>query len=180
MNAFQKFLQLVVVSYFFLPSVSAKEPSPITIKPVANATHIAAITKDTIVVITGSTYRFTVDTREDQGLVSTLPTVNELLAQITAGNGVPQQYKVTDRTGNAKTDGDIVTGDRLIVSSQNSKVTKTYHLLVKPMALTGKLELEQQAITVNTTKDLILYYTAGQRSPDATVNIYLPAGIKVA
>ncbi len=47
------------------------------------------------------------------------------------------------------------------------------------MALSGRLQLQQQAITVNTTSNLVLYYTAGQRSPDATVNIYLPPGFKV-
>jgi hypothetical protein len=44
-----------------------------------NATHIGRITKDSIIVITGSTYSFTVDTPEDSGLVSTNTTVKQLL-----------------------------------------------------------------------------------------------------
>jgi hypothetical protein len=47
------------------PEVEARE----------NATHIARISKDTIVIVGGSTYLFTVDTPEDQGLVSTAPDV---------------------------------------------------------------------------------------------------------
>src|SRR5690242_10066564 len=64
----------------------ANVPSPFTtdIKPAPQATHLGGIIKDTIVVITGSTYRFTVDTPEDQGLVSTKPTVKELLEEITS------------------------------------------------------------------------------------------------
>jgi hypothetical protein len=54
---------------------------------------------------------------------------------------------------------------------------KKYQLIVQPLALGGRLYLQQEQVTVNTSKDLVLYYTAGQRSPDATVNIYLPAGI---
>ena len=43
----------------------------------------------------------------------------------------------------------------------------------------GVLRLERNAITVNSVQDLILYFTAGQRTPNATVKIYLPAGIDV-
>lgn len=181
MNAFQKVLQLVAVCYILLwPAIpaEAQSPSAISIQPAAHATHIAAITKDTIVVVTGSTCRFTVDTPEDQGLVSTRPTVEELLVQIASGNGAQQQYQVNDNKGNTKTNGHIITGDRLVATSPKSKTAKTYFLSVKPMALSGRLQLQQPAVTVDTKKDVTLFYTAGQRSPDATVTIYLPAGIK--
>ncbi len=177
MIAIIKMLQpVVVVCALVLPWFSAK--SQPTLKTAAYATHIASITKDTIVVITGSTYRFTVDTPEDQGLVSTTPTVNELLAQITCANGSKQQYLVTDITGKPKQNDKVTTGDRLMVTSQE-KTSKTWRLVVKPMALSGRLQLQQRTATINTTGNLVLYYTAGQRSPDATVNIYLPPGIRV-
>ncbi|HEX6432171.1 MAG TPA: endopygalactorunase, partial [Niastella sp.] len=161
------------------PVLFAHVGSPFStdIKPAPHATHIAAITKDTIVVISGSTYRFTVDTPEDQGLVQTRPTVKQLLEQITSRDGSVQQYRITDKQGNAKNEGDIISGDRLVVTSQNGKATKIYQLGVRPMALSSQLVLQQQQITVNTTNDLTLYFTAGQRSPDATVSIYLPVGI---
>lgn len=181
MNVFLKVLQLLAGYYLFmLPAqpVKAQSKPTVSIHPTAHATHIASITKDTIVVITGSTYRFTVDTPEDQGLVSTTPSVNELLAQITSVNGSKQQYLVTDKTGKPKQNGKVTTGDRLMVTSQE-KTTKTWRLVVKPMALSGRLQLQQRAATINTTGNLVLYYTAGQRSPDATVNIYLPPGIRV-
>lgn len=170
---------IAVICVYVLPAVSANTISPFTtaIKPAPHATHIAAITKDSIVVITGSTYRFTVDTPEDQGLVSTRPTVPQFLLQITSPDGSKQQYHITDKAGNPKNEGDILSGDRMLVTSQNGKATKIYQLGVRPMALSSQLVLQQEQITVNTTKDLTLYFTAGQRSPDATVKIYLPAGI---
>jgi polygalacturonase len=178
----RKLLLLVVANCLFMSlAVSAHIPSSSAteIKATAQCTHIAAITKDTIVVISGSTYRFTVDTPEDQGLVSTRPTVQQFLLQIQSKDGSAQQYKITDKNGNAKTSGnEIITGDRLVVTAQNGKATKIYQLGVRPMALSGQLILQNQQITVNTTKDLTLYFTAGQRSPDATVKIYLPPGIR--
>ena len=149
------------------------------IQPTRNATHIGGITKDTVVVISGSTYRFTVDTPEDQGLFSIKTGVQQLLQQITSKNGATQQYQITDKEGNPKNDGEIVSGDRLLIPKQNSKTARVYHLLVKPMAIGGALTIQQSHITADTEKDLVLYFTAGQRSPEATVTIYLPAGINV-
>lgn len=179
MIAFKKFLLLLIVSCMLQP-VFANTPSPFTtsIKPITYATHIAAITNNSIVVVTGSTMRFTVDTPEDQGLCSTRPTVKQLFEQIGSTDGSVQQYKLIDKTGNAKTEGTIEPNDKLIVSSQNGKATQTYQLTIKPMALSGRLQLQEQRVTVNTKKDLTLYFTAGQRSPNTTVKIFLPAGIR--
>jgi len=144
-----------------------------------NSTHIARITKDSVIVITGSTYSFTVDTPEDKGLVSTNTTVQQLLQQVTSKDGSIQTYKITDKDGGTKTEGDIVTGDHLIVTSNDNNENKTYNILVQPMAIGGKLWLDRHAITVNTTKDLTLYFTAGQRTPNTTLRIFLPEGINV-
>jgi polygalacturonase len=142
-----------------------------------NATHIGGIKGDTLVVIAGSTYSFTVDTPEDQGLVSTKTDVAALLLQVSAQDGSIQKYQVTGKDGVAKNEGDILTGDRLVVTSQDSKASKTYTIVVRAMAIGGQLRLQQQEVTVNTSRDLTLFFTAGQRSPNATVKIYLPAGI---
>ncbi|OCX53160.1 endopygalactorunase [Mucilaginibacter sp. PPCGB 2223] len=142
-----------------------------------NATNIARITNDTIVVITGSTYRYTVDTPEDQGLVSTKTDVKQLPLQLASADGVAQKYTVTDKNGSIKTDGDLLDGDRLTVTTQDGSAARTYYIVIKPMALSGKLILSQSFFTVNTNHTLALYFTAGQRSPDAGVKIFLPDGI---
>src|SRR6185369_16723956 len=70
-----------------------------------NSTHIGRITKDSIMVISGTTYSFTVDTPEDSGLVSTNTTVKQLLSQVKSKDGSAQQYLVTDKDGNKKEEG---------------------------------------------------------------------------
>ena len=68
-------------------------------------------------------------------------------------------------------------GDRLTVTSQDSRSKKTYKIAAVPMALSSQLQLERKELTVNTNSDLTLYFTAGQRSPNATVKIIIPKGI---
>src|SRR5258705_9901095 len=103
MNKIIKIISLFLPAVFFLtlPSasqriISAKFTGEITTN---NPTHIARITKDSIVVITGSTYAFTVDTHPDSGLVSTRTTVTQLLSQIKSKDGLKQQYLVRDKAG---------------------------------------------------------------------------------
>jgi len=142
-----------------------------------HATHIAAISDELVQVITGSTYSFTVDCPEDLGPVSTGLNADELATQLKAKQGSPQAYRVTTRAGVAKSEGEIVTGHQLIVTSGDQ--TKTYQLEVQKMALSGQLRLEHDKITANTSRDFTLYFTAGQRTPRATVQINVPPGIEV-
>jgi len=144
-----------------------------------NATHIARITKDSLVVISGSTYSYSVDTPEDSGLLSIKTGVQQLLMQLTSKDGSAQSYRIIDKDGSTKNDGDLETGDHLEVTSQDKKVNKIYYIITQPMAIAGQLLLEKNKITVNTTSDLTLYFTTGQRSPNTTVRIYLPQGINV-
>src|SRR5687768_413843 len=144
-----------------------------------NATHIAAITADSIKLITGSTYSFTVDTPEEKGLVSIKTDVIKLLPQLASKDGSVQTYKIAGKNDSIKNTGDIEAGDKLIVTTGDGKSKRIYHIALHPMALSGRLDLEQKEITVNTKKDLTLYYTVGQRSPNATIRIYLPEGILV-
>lgn len=141
------------------------------------ATHIGAITDDTIVIASGSTYSFTVDTPEDGGLVSTRPAVAELLRQLVASDGSVVNTRIVDREGRGRAEGDIAGDDRLLVDTGNG--AKTYRLDFKPFALSGRLQLGSDTITAGVPRDLTLTFTAGQRSPDATVRISVPAGITV-
>lgn len=144
-----------------------------------NATHIGRITKDSLIVLTGSTYSFTVDTPEDQGLVSTKTCTEQLLQQITSKDGSIQTYSIIDKNGDVKTNGDLENGDHLVVTAQDKKTDKIYSIAAEQMAIGGRLYLEKNKITTQASNNLILYFTAGQRSPDATVRIYLPEGIYV-
>ncbi len=170
----------ILTSIAIFGRVGGGEIKPGTqIIPAKNATHIAGISKDTLVITTGSTFQYTVDTPEEQGLVSTKTDVKQLLLQLNSKDGSVQQYKITGKDGTDKKEGDILSGDHLIVTSQNGSSNQTYQIVVKSMALSGQLLLQQNSVTVNTRKDLVLYFTAGQRSPDATVQIFFPAGIDI-
>ncbi|KAA2240917.1 endopygalactorunase [Chitinophaga agrisoli] len=135
--------------------------------------HIARISNDTVVVVSGRTYRYTVDTPEDSGLVSTITTVEALLQEM--GDG----YTVTDAHGTPKAAGPLVTGDRLVTqpTANHHPGVKSYYVLVQAMALGGTLTATRPAITLNTPQDITLHFTAGQRSPDVTVQLYLPPGV---
>jgi polygalacturonase len=165
----------------FLSPVRAQKTSKKTngtdIALSANAAHIAGIAKDTLAIITGSTYRYDVDTPEDKGLVSTNATVAQLLPELAAKDGSTQRYVVTDASGAMKNEGDVVAGDHLVVTSPDGKATKIYPIITKPMALAGQLSLVNDKLTADTKTSLTLYFKAGQRSPDASVNVYLPKGI---
>jgi polygalacturonase len=157
--------------------VSTGESPGIEIDFADRSTHVAGFTDDTVIVAAGSTCSFTVDSPKDQGPVSTAIGADQLPLQIISKLGSEQKYHVTDKDGLAKTEGEIVTGDRLIVISRN--LTKAYKLEPRRLALSGQLRLEHEQITANTERDLTLWFTAGQRSPDATVRITLPPGINV-
>lgn len=144
-----------------------------------SATHIAEITKDRLLVITGRTYRFTVDTPEDKGLVSTNPDVKQVMAQIKSKDGSVQTYRVMDKNGSTKRDTEVMDGDKLEVTAADGKSTKIYQIETKAMAIAGKLYLQQENATLNTNNDLTLFFIAGQRTPKASVQIFLPAGINV-
>jgi polygalacturonase len=158
----------------------AQAEATTAIAPGPNASHVVAIDGDKVEVAAGITYSFTVDTPADKGLVSTVPNATTLLGQIVAADGSRQTYRITGKDGADKTAAVIETGDRLVVTAADGKAARTYGLELKPAALTGQLRLERDAITVNTARDIRLFFTAGQRSPDASVRIELPAGIQVS
>lgn len=138
--------------------------------------HIAAISGDTIRVVKGSTCAYTADTKENEGLVQTSTTVADLLAELQTNVAVLSS-EVTTADGKPKTSGIITAGDRLILT--NPRGSTTYYLLPEQRALTGKVVLERPVITAQVKNTMTLHYTAGQRSPDATVTLRFPAGIAI-
>jgi len=176
------FLLITLLSCFFTQT-NAQNHLPrlneTAILPAKNASHIAGIHKDTIIVISGSTYAFTVDTPEDQGLVSTNIGTKGLVAQIRSSDGATQKYQMSNAAGVKKEEGDLLSGDRLTVFSEDGKSLQVYYILLRELAVAGKLQLGTEKMTIHAPQQLSLYFTAGQRSPDATVSITVPAGIRL-
>ena len=67
------------------------------------------LTRDSLLLFEGSTYRYTVDTPENEGLSSTLPSIEALKEQLVhSGSGV---YRLFTSAGQEKTEGFPVNGD---------------------------------------------------------------------
>jgi polygalacturonase len=167
----------ILLTICFLPSARAQNSTDIVFNK--KAPHIAGITADSVFVASGSTYSFTVDTPEDKGLHSTTPDVKQLLSELTSKDGSSQTYQLVDKNENQRNEGLVESGDKLYVTSADGTSKKVYYISLRPMALTGHLKLERENITANTTISITLYFTAGQRSPNTTVRIFLPEGIKI-
>jgi polygalacturonase len=172
-----KLIRLACAALLAGTGLVARAQSSAEIARAEDAPHVAALAAEGVTLATGSTYSYTVDTPEDKGLLSTAPTVKDLLREIISKDGSVQTYRVTGKDGADKNDGELASGDRLVVTSADGKATKTYDLQLKPAALNGSLRLERSSVTVGTTREVTLFFTAGQRSPDATVRIDIPAGI---
>jgi polygalacturonase len=168
----------LLIGCFINTAIAQQDNKTTAITYGKNATHIAGLANDSIIVVTGSTYSYTVDTPEGKGLVSTSMDVKQLALELASVDGARQTYKVISKDGNAREEGDLQTGDKLIVTSNNKK-TQTYSIAARPTALSGQLSLERDKLTANANTNLTLYFTAGQRSPNTTVRIYIPEGIEV-
>lgn len=130
------------------------------------------LTRDSLRLFEGATYRYTVDTPEHEGLVSTLPSVAELKEQLArSGRG---NYLLFASNGQEKKEGMPAKGDYLQSSSK-----KRLPIGVRKGALPAMIELDRTAFTIKTTGILMLDFYAGQRSPMTTVTIRVPQGIDV-
>ena len=130
------------------------------------------LTRDSLLLFEGTTYRYTVDTAENEGLVSTLPSVAELKEQLVrSGSGV---FRLFTSKGQEKTKGMPAGGDYL-----QGTAKKRLPIGVRKGALPPMVELDRSAFTVKTAGTLTLDFYAGQRSPMTTVTIRIPEGIDV-
>lgn len=130
------------------------------------------LTSDSLLLFEGTTYRYTVDTPENEGLVSTLPTVMELKKKLVdAGVGT---FNLLAVDGKEKTLGMPENGDCLLFYSG-----KRLPIGVRKGALPSVLKIDRDEFTIKTAGKLTLDFYAGQRSPMTTVIISVPEGIDV-
>lgn len=138
----------------------------------AGELYLWQLTRDSLLLFEGTTYRYTVDTPENEGLVSTLPSVAELKEQLVrSGSGV---FRLFTSKGQEKTEGMPVSGDYL-----QGATKKRLFIGVRKGALPPMVKLDRSTFTVKTAGILTLDFYAGQRSPMTTVAIRIPEGIDV-
>lgn len=132
---------------------------------------------DSLLLSSGTTYRYTVDTPEGEGLVSTLPSVTELVELFSKSEKAV--CRVTDLHGNIKVDRTPLEGDRMELVSPQGKVTRRWMIGIRNAALPAQLLLHREQATINAPGNIVLDFRAGQRSPMVKVEIRVPAGIVV-
>lgn len=129
---------------------------------------------DSIIVSQGTTYRYTVDTPEGKGLTSITPTVGEITG---AFSDKYTRCHIVDGKGKTRPDSVIPeAGDRLRVTG---KTNAEYAVGLRREALAPALRLVNDRVRVNTSSEITLDFHAGQRTPDATVDVVFPSGMDV-
>ncbi|GAB6007613.1 glycosyl hydrolase family 28-related protein [Dysgonomonas reticulitermitis] len=162
----KKYLLVAFLLYLLSVYTVKAAVSPFNI---SHSPNIVRITQDTLYLVTGTTYRFTVDTPEDKGLLSTGLTANQLGEQLHLTG-----YTIYDRNGKIKSGDTLLeTGDRLKTAK------KGYTIALEEKALSPILTVHRKEVTAGVESDIILDFVAGQRTPAATINIYIPKGINV-
>ena len=161
-----------------VPVSHAPVPDAVSVVPSAEGDHVLAISSDTITLGSGDTFIYTVDTPEGQGRTTLeVKTVDQLLRGVTSKSGSPQTRRVEDAQGAQKQATDpVVLGDVLTVTA--GKQTHDYTVDVVKGAVRGRMALQHEEITANTSSDVVVDFTAGMRSPATDVLVKVPRGIR--
>lgn len=167
--------KIVLLYIILLLSAPFKSNATPTLLPADHATHVLKISNDTIFLIDGTTYAYTVDTPKDKGLTSTGLQISDIQKQLRLSGHTSFTYNVFSMNQKKSENEYLQTGDILEITNNGHK--KRYIIALKPMALPSKLTIRQNKITKNTSPDIILDFVAGQRSPKTTIHIYIPEGI---
>ena len=160
--------------------------------------NIGAITDDSITLVDGKVRRLWVmdavdgtslnkskakeinksDYTGEVGRLQALRSADEIVTQLESVNGTNQSYQIVSATGEEKHDELPVTGDKLMVTAEDGQHIHEYAITVVTAAVSGKLELLSDTVTAGTSNTLVLEYYAGQRTPEAQVEIDLPVAVR--
>ena len=179
-SIFHKIFEMATIrtSFFliiFLLVVSTSSAATNILTPAKNAPNIIRITTDSIILASGVTRSFTVDTPEDQGLVSTGISAYQLSKQLVSTSGLSAEFATL--SGNNAKNEELKHGDILEVTAGKTK--QRFNIGIRKAALAGTLSLHRPDIRVDTDNELILDFTAGQRSPMTKIRVDIPKGIHI-
>lgn len=149
----------------------------ITLTATGNAPNVMAIEKDTICLLSSTTYLYTVDTPVEDGLINTGLKTDDVSKQFGITADLPFECYVTDKYRHRKTQGHLVTGDVLVVATEKER--KNYVIQVTEGALNPVLNIHRPVMTAGMPGEIVLDFVAGQRTPNATVRFYIPEGVVV-
>lgn len=174
-------MKISLLSFFAIAAASVI-PSGVAAQNLAasdDAPNVVEVRGDTLFLVSGTTYRYTVDTPVDEGLVCTGATVVDIGRQLRlTGGGEIASYAVIDRYRQSKTRGRLSAGDVLTVETASGK--ESYKVVVSEGALAATLAARSDRVTAGKSGDVTLDFIAGQRTGNATVVFEIPAGVAVS
>jgi len=171
-----RFLTLFSIAFILSGNIVPQNKKAFIVES-PDSPNIIMINDNNVLLADGATYSFTVDTPKDEGLVSTGLTVENIKKQIKLQAGESFDYTVYNSKKEIKTEGVLISGDILEVKSQGKK--KTYTINLEKAALSPSLSVHKSSMTINTGGNITLDFVAGQRTPKAIINIYIPKGINI-
>ena len=134
---------------------------------------------DSLLVTQGTTYRYTVDTPEGEGLTVTTPGVGTIITGLTSESG--SAFRMVGRDGKVKDSSAVpADGDRLVELSRAGKTVREYAVGLRKEALAPTLLIHNGLARVGTSGEVTLDFFAGQRSPSADIELHFPAGMDVS
>ena len=139
--------------------------------------YIYKITPDSLILISGSTYEYTVDTPENEGLIPTTLRIEQLMKAVDAD--AEFNYAVFNSSGKIKANGIFETGDYIKKINNRTGKKQIRDVGLKRAALRGRLLLDTPRMTVGSKNDIVLSFYAGQRSPMTEVIITIPGEIRI-
>ena len=136
------------------------------------------LSSDSLFVTKGTTYRYTVDTPEGDGLVATTPDIDEIMSGLLSETG--KKYRIVNLVGVKKPSSALpADGDRLQELNSSGNVVREYGVGMRHEALSPHLTIHHDSLRVGVTSDMTLDFFVGQRSPDATVELLFPPELHV-
>lgn len=161
-------MKAVTISLFCLLSV------PVYAQEIRKIPNLYSLQERNLSLAEGKTYAYTVDTPAGQGLVNTGLDIPGLLQQLKTY--LPASEAKVKRGDSVISIGKIIPGDLLVINDGTSKYS--YNLDTVTGALAPELLIDHSTHQLYIPRDIILHFKAGQRTPDATVEFTIPAGIK--
>lgn len=128
------------------------------------APNLVEFGDDTIYMATGSTYAYTVDTPPGEGRVATTVTPQAFIAQLNEAYNPILRFSLQD--------------DTTVILRGHAMEPRSYFLKQRAAALSANLQVSSPFRPEHVPGDIMIEFTAGQRSPNVNMQLVIPAAIK--
>ncbi|MFD1629391.1 glycosyl hydrolase family 28-related protein [Pseudopedobacter beijingensis] len=160
---------LLLITIFFIKSFGQNVFVNGFTETINPAVNIIGISSTTIKVSNAETFSYSVDTKDGEGKISTIPTIKAFLSQVKGRGLFVYRNGKKQETLSIVEDGDVLqfpNGKKLLIKLEKG-------------ALNGILSIVNPQISQSEKQEIVLNFKAGQRSPNASFELVIPKGIQV-